>query len=485
MKTVFLVALTATAAIAQPVRLKLPRQINVPNYNHYAPSLSTDGLTMLYASDYYTSDGNKVEMKIAQSKGVDNWGSGEDVTIVNKSAALNQSGGHCLSGDGNTIYFSSKKTGGVGSYDLWMTEKKGGKWSPPQNLGKPLNSTGSEGFPSLSADGKSLYFVRCQTMTNYDCQSCQLYVAESKGQGIWKEPTEVSANFSGYDICYPRILKDGKTLLFSSKKAGGKGGYDLYMSKKTGTTWSNPANMAFLNTAADEQYADVPAQGDAVLYNSPQDGYLTLYRAKLSDEFQPSRILLWTGIARTGTKPTSGFVQIAENETGAPYSIQRIDTDGKFSAVLPVGKSYDVAVTAGNDWLHWSSSLDATHLSKSKKEETEAILLAPLKDQLIHANKPLFDTTNYRILPGTGLELKRLSKLLASHADWKLEIWLFANGFTETAPADPAATFEQMKEGFISEAQKISIPAEKITFYNGTNTPQEEDSYCGWGFKIK
>ena len=169
-----LLMILAISVKSQPVRLKLPRQINVPNYNNYAPSLTANGLTMIYCSDYYVTEGNSVDMKITNSKGLDNWGSGEDVTAVNKSGTLNQYGAHCISADGNKIYFTSRKAGGVGGFDIWVTEKKGGVWATAQNLGKPVNGSASDGYPSLSADGKSLYFLRCATMANSGCQNCKL-----------------------------------------------------------------------------------------------------------------------------------------------------------------------------------------------------------------------------------------------------------------------------------------------------------------------
>ena len=473
--------LLAAEIIAQPLRLKLPRQINVPEYSHYAPSLSANGLTMIYASNYYVTEGNSVDMKITRSKGVDNWGSGEDVTAVNKSGMLNLYGGHCISADGNQIYFTSKKTGGVGNYDIWMTEKKGEVWAAPQNIGKPVNSTGSEGYPSLSSDGKFLYFTRCASMANSGCQDCKLFVSEGK-PGFWKPAVEIQLNAH---ILYPRISKDGSSLIFSSNKAGGKGGYDLYQIKKQGDKWSTPINLEFINTNADEIYADIPGQSDAILYASKVDGYLTLFRAKLPEEFHPDKVILFTGkIPAVPAGTPAGFLQVSDNKTNAPVFIVKIESDGKISTILPKGKSYDFAIISGNEKFYWSATYDATQLIRTQREEPE-ITLDPLKkDVLFHGNKPLFDSTTYKVLPGNVLECKRLSKIFQTHPDWKAEFILFPSGVSNNPPQDVEMAFERMKGAIQPELSNAGISPERIIFTNGSGRPEEEDSYVGWAVRF-
>ncbi len=483
-KLLFFISIVFSAE-AQPVRLKFPRQINIPNYNHYAPSISADGLTMLFASDYFVTDGNKVDLKVAYNKGGENWSSGEEVTMINKSGPLNLYGAHCISSDANTIYFTSKKTGGVGGFDIWLTEKKGGSWSVPQNLGKPINTEEMEGFPSESSDGKYLFFVRCQTMSNQGCEDCKLLMAEHKGQGIFKEPITVSEKFAKTSILAPKIAKDGNTLIFSAKQTGGKGGYDMYISRKTGGNWSEPKNMDFLNTPDDDKYADFTSQGDAIIYSSYTDGFLTLYKAKVAEEFQPSKILLVTGKAlKAPNQATNGYLQISDNTSGAPISISRIDVDGKFSAVLPVGNAYDVAVTSGNENFFWSTTFDASKLSKSRKEDAEALVLNLKKGELFHSNKAIFDSTNFQFLNGASLEIKRLSKVISSHPDWKFEIVLYLAGISNNPPSEPETAFEQMKTTMLAGLAKAGITAEKITVSNGNSSAEEANNYSGWALKI-
>jgi len=64
--------------------------------------------------------------------------------------------------DGQEVVFSSGRSGGSGSQDIWFATRENGgdSWSQPQNLGPNINTGNSESRPSLSWDGSTLYFGR-------------------------------------------------------------------------------------------------------------------------------------------------------------------------------------------------------------------------------------------------------------------------------------------------------------------------------------
>ena len=64
-----------------------------------------------------------------------------------------------MSTDGNTLLFSSDRPGGIGKLDLYISRKlPDGSWGIAQNLGNIINTPENEDFPQLSEDGESLYF---------------------------------------------------------------------------------------------------------------------------------------------------------------------------------------------------------------------------------------------------------------------------------------------------------------------------------------
>ena len=65
-----------------------------------------------------------------------------------------------ISADGRTLVFTSLRPGGHGLGDLYVSRRTGDGWTPAENLGAPVNTAADEFHPTLSGDGRTLYFVR-------------------------------------------------------------------------------------------------------------------------------------------------------------------------------------------------------------------------------------------------------------------------------------------------------------------------------------
>jgi hypothetical protein len=71
-----------------------------------------------------------------------------------------------ISPEGNLLLFSSERPGGFGGYDIYVSKKIDGSWSTPKNLGPKVNSDLWDTTPSLSPDGKTLFFTRLKVANN-------------------------------------------------------------------------------------------------------------------------------------------------------------------------------------------------------------------------------------------------------------------------------------------------------------------------------
>jgi len=70
-----------------------------------------------------------------------------------------------LASDGETLYFSSDRPGGLGDNDIWMTkrlDKTWQKWSDPVNLGSPINTPEWDAFFTLDAGGEYAYLTNSE-----------------------------------------------------------------------------------------------------------------------------------------------------------------------------------------------------------------------------------------------------------------------------------------------------------------------------------
>jgi len=122
---------------AEPIRINL----GDTTYNYLYPTLTNDQLTMYFSSDMPNGYGD-YDLWMVTRKSVD-----EDFgSPVNLGNIVNSAGREVfptLRND-STLYYSSNGLPGVGGLDLFRTEKYGRKWSTPQNLGIPINSSYDE-----------------------------------------------------------------------------------------------------------------------------------------------------------------------------------------------------------------------------------------------------------------------------------------------------------------------------------------------------
>jgi len=133
-----------------------------------------------------------------------------------------------LSSDGSTLFFASKKSGGHGGLDLYMSRKlPTGEWALSQNLGPQINTKYNEDFPTLSGDGKTLYFCSegHTSMGGYDIFK-SVWNAENNS---WSPPKNL-----GYPVNTPddnRVIsftENGKFAYVSEFRSGGIGDLDIY-----------------------------------------------------------------------------------------------------------------------------------------------------------------------------------------------------------------------------------------------------------------
>jgi hypothetical protein len=124
----------------------------------WSPSISTDGLTLFFGSDRPGGLGNWDIWVTTRATKDDDWSAPVNLGPTVNSSALDY--GPSISADGLTLFFTSVRPGGYGSGDLWVTTRATTEddWGTPVNLGPIVNSLAAEGIPSISADGREIYF---------------------------------------------------------------------------------------------------------------------------------------------------------------------------------------------------------------------------------------------------------------------------------------------------------------------------------------
>jgi len=163
--------------------------------------------------------------------------------------------------DGNQLYFTSDRTGGMGGQDVWVSERVGGEWKPAKNLGPPIHTAGDEGPDSFSISENALYFTACDREFGHG--GCDIYVSFKLSDGKWSLPENLGEPVnSSHNESNASISSDGDFIIFTSDRPGGQGGADLWMAKRgemikklmpgfsTAGRWEEPVNLGeSVNTA--------------------------------------------------------------------------------------------------------------------------------------------------------------------------------------------------------------------------------------------
>jgi outer membrane protein OmpA-like peptidoglycan-associated protein/tetratricopeptide (TPR) repeat protein len=159
-----------------------------------------------------------------------------------------------LTADGEQILFTKRDgTGNFDKEDIFTAYADGnGSWTKPQSIAQTINSSFNEGTCSVTADGKILIYTSCDAPDSQG--SCDLYIAYKKN-GAWQRPANMGpkVNSRSWDS-QPSLSADGRVLFFSSNRRGGYGGNDIwYTVRQNDGSWAEAKNLgSVVNTSKDE-----------------------------------------------------------------------------------------------------------------------------------------------------------------------------------------------------------------------------------------
>jgi outer membrane protein OmpA-like peptidoglycan-associated protein len=331
------------------------------------------------------------KMKIFWSANNGSWNDAQPFFLNSDSYSV---GNPSLSPDGKTLYFISDMPGGFGGTDIYTCEWKNDKWSQPKNLGAKVNSIGNEMYPSINGD--KLYFA--------------------------------SDGWAGF------------------------GGLDIFCSKFTNGTWAKPENVGIpVNSSFDDYALVLDTRGIKGFFSSNRPGGLgndDIYACKRLDKNAKLRYnILYAGLSKTDTaiitgyvkdkqtsKPMAGSVVFLVNTVKGKVKILRTDANGMFRSTVEKGVFY-LAKSMENKYLADCLSFEIAVSDTSNRANTPRDLLL---DQLalnkvfkfnnmnLEIGNIYFDFNKWNIRPDAEVELDKLVQAmkendisieLASHTD--------------------------------------------------------------------
>lgn len=426
----------------------------------YFPTITVDGKTILFTR---LVDDNRVQGPYKKQEDFyishianNAWVKAEPMpTHIN---TVNNEGAPTISADGRSLIFvacpdaSGADYGegrqGKGSCDLFVTKKLGNRWGNVSNLPGGINSNLWETQPSLSADGKTIYFIRSIRGQNGQKNS-DIYTATLNENGAWGQPIRLPNNVNTPNEEESVLIHpDGKTLYFASRGHIGMGGFDLYMTRlQEDGSWSTPMNLGYpINTKNDENSLMVSPDGEIGFFASDREGGfgdLDIYYFEMPASLKPIKTLYFEGLVTDAVtkKPIPGKFQLIDMKTGKEVIRSEADAiNGEFTVSLPVGKEYAVNVSyPGYNFFSQNFNMEV-------KENQEAmhldINMVPIGSDLpvVLANV-FFDLNKSNLRPESFIELNKLRDLLIKNPSLIIEI----GGHTDTR--GDATENQQLSEG--------------------------------------
>lgn len=475
-------AIFAKNAIKNPKPFE-PKNIG-PGINtelpEYFPTLTVDGKTMLFTRRMIDSRvkhyGEQEDFYVSLNSN-NSWTNA--VPMPPNVNTLNNEGAPTIAADGKTLifvgcsdesgtYYGENRTG-KGSCDLFITRKIGTKWTNPINLPGEVNSSNWETQPSLSADGKTLYFIR-GIRNKSGKQNADIYVSYLKEDGTWgsvqRLPNTINTSAMEESV---HIHPDGKTLYFASRGHVGMGGSDLYVTRIDDYgNWSKPENLGYpINTIYDENSLMVNATGDIAYFASNrQGGYgdLDIYYFDLPQELRPVTTLYFDGLVfdAKSKEALPGFFELTDLNSGKTVIISEADkVDGSFTVPLPIERDYAIQVTYPG-YFPYSLNFNLKVVEGQKSYHID-IPLNPetSSDENVLANV-FFDLNKSSLRSESKVELDKFAYYLKSNPKIKIEL----GGHTDSRgnKEDNLKLSSDRAKSVLDYLVSVGIPSTRMTF---------------------
>ena len=390
------------------------------------------------------------------------------------NTSLNE-GAICMTADGKTIYFTAcGRADSYGSCDIYKSDFVNNRWTTPVNLGEQINGKSWESQPSISPDGKRLYFV-----SNRDggLGHRDIWFSEKDEYGEWSYPVNCGGNINtASDEMSPFIHWDNKHFYFASKGHPGIGGYDLFRSEHQveKRRFTKPVNLQFpINTPLDDNGLVIEQNGKSAYYISEQirDSILNhdIFSVELMPEFRSHNMhyLFADVVDYDSEKPVDAAIEIKRlSDLETVYTTNT--SYGRFFACLDSEEDYAVFIEKSG-YLYFSEHLKKPEEESKKWKET--FRLKPLEiGSIIQLKNMFFKFDSDELISTSEPEIQKISTLLKTNKAIKIAIV----GHTDDL-GKPAynLTLSKNRANKVKLAlENLGIPSDRITTIGeGENQP--------------
>ncbi|WP_375437403.1 OmpA family protein [uncultured Hymenobacter sp.] len=467
----------ATPVGVQPERLGAP--LNTFRFQYF-PALTADNRFLLFTGRPAADSGEDLFISRMNKDG----SIGDPTSISPFINTTYNEGAGAISGDGKTLVFAScDRPNSVGNCDLYISRRTGNNWSKPLNLGRTVNSPEWDSQPTLSADGRSLYF----TSTRRGGQGQEdIYVTTLGADGNWSPARNLGqpVNTPGKDMA-PFIHASSTTLYYVTDGLVGMGGLDVFRcEQEVAGRWTQPVNLGYpLNTHENEASLFISSdnrRGFCSRSRAAESGVRTererpveLFGFEVPEPVRARETSTYTQgrvFDAFTKKPIKADVQLYDLNTDELTQFVSSDAEnGDYTVVLNEGRQYAM-YAAADKYLMKSLSFDYTD-KKNFDPLTLDIYLEPVRaGRSIVLNNLFFDTKQYELKPKSRTELNRLVGFMKQYPEVQVEV----SGHTDDVGSDDdnLALSQNRAKSVYSYLVGQGVKADRLRFKGyGENKP--------------
>ncbi|MEA3461025.1 MAG: OmpA family protein [Bacteroidota bacterium] len=430
--------LFAMEAIKNPVPFEPENLGDAVNseYSEYWPALSVDEqilmFTVMLPGKFQTGEARtgKDPLYLQEDFYYSTWLEGSWEPRKNAGTPLNtpdNEGAQSMTADGRTLWFTAcNRRSGQGMCDLYYSTWEGDRWSIPKNAGSPLNSRYSEKHPAISADGRILYFTsnRPGGLGSYD-----IWMSVRTGES-WSDPVNLgdSVNTVGLEQS-PFIHPDQQSLYFSSTGWPGMGQGDLFLTRKRqNSEWTTPENLGYpINTYDDDMGLTLNARGNRAYFASNRgEGTDTdIYAFDMPEKLRPVPVSYMKGRvydsrSMRGLKAVLQLIDLDTEE--AVMELESHAGEGDYLISLPSNRDYALNVSA-DGYLFYSEHFTFTGMHSQAEPLRRDVPLEQVRvGSAVVLQNIFYARDSFELEEVSRTELKRVFDFLVLNAAIGVEI---------------------------------------------------------------
>jgi len=332
-------------------------------YDEYVPAITADESALIFTYAGAKSLGGRVNENLVPDK----YGNFlEDIYISYKENnvfqpavpldSLNTTSPDAaisLSEDGNILFIYQDIGDGHG--DIYQSFLQGDHFSKPQKLKGEVNSYSWDGHCSISPDGQMLYFSseRAGGFGGRDLYRATLMLPDS----VWGNVVNLGDSVNTpYDDDAPFIHADGITLYYSSKGRTSMGGYDIFRAvmRSEDSLFKKTENLGYpINSSSDDIYFVMGASGNNGYYSSGKKdgrGMKDIYQVEPNFNWSKPVLYLVKGSVRNGSTGIEAAikVEVTSKNNKLFKTVKSNSKTGEYLVSLPPGVAYQLTYSYKN-----------------------------------------------------------------------------------------------------------------------------------------